>query len=82
MLTRHILARGQIVIPRTIRDMLGINVGDEMVIEVEDNRIILLKKENVVDIFSEVCAKGPRKISMDEIKKELETRCGEGPSCM
>ena len=76
MLSRHILARGQIVIPKTIRVMLGINVGDEMVIEVEDNRIILLKKENVVDIFSEVCAKGSKKISMDEIKRELETRCG------
>ncbi len=82
MLTRHILAKGQIVIPKTIRDMLGINEGDEVVIEVEKDKIILLKKESVVDIFSEVCAKGSKKISMDEIKRELETRYGEDPSCM
>lgn len=82
MLTRHILAKGQVVIPKAIRDMLGINEGDEVVIEVEKDKIILLKKESVVDIFSEVCAKRSKKISMDEIKRELETRYGEDPSCM
>lgn len=82
MLTRHILAKGQIVIPKAIRDMLGLIVGDEVVIEVEKDRIILLKKESVVDIFSEVCAKGSKKISMDEIKMELKTGYGEDLSCM
>lgn len=68
------MAKGQIVIPKTIRDLLGINVGDEMIIDIEDGKIILSKKQNVVDVFLEVCKRGSGKISMKEIKRELETR--------
>ncbi|MEE8402723.1 MAG: AbrB/MazE/SpoVT family DNA-binding domain-containing protein, partial [Candidatus Hydrothermarchaeaceae archaeon] len=68
------LAKGQIVIPKTIRDLLGINVGDEMIIDVEGDRITLSKKQNVVDVFLEVCKRSPGKLSMKEIKRELETR--------
>ncbi len=68
------MAKGQIVIPKTIRDLLGINVGDEMIIDIEDGKIILSKKQNVVDVFLEVCKRGSGKLSMKEIKRELETR--------
>lgn len=53
---------------------MGINVGDEMIIDIEDGKIILSKKQNVVDVFLEVCKRGSGKISMKEIKRELETR--------
>ncbi len=62
------------MIPKTIRDLLGINVGDEMIIDVEGDRITLSKKQNVVDVFLEVCKRSPGKLSMKEIKRELETR--------
>ncbi len=74
MISKSVLAKGQIVIPKTIRDLLGINVGDEMIIDVEDDKITLSKKQNVVDVFSEVCKRSPGKISIKEIKRELETR--------
>ncbi len=72
MISKNVLAKGQIVIPKTIRDLLGINVGDEMVIDVENDRIILSKKKDVVDVFSEVSKQSTGKISMKEIKRELE----------
>ena len=77
MISKNVLAKGQIVIPKTIRDLLGINVGDEIVIDIQNDKIILSKKQNVVNVFLEVCEKSLRRISMKEIKKELETRYEE-----
>ena len=74
MLSKNVLAKGQVVIPKTIRDLLAINVGDELVIDVEDKKIILSKKQNVLDVFLEVCERSLGKISMKEIKSELEAR--------
>ncbi|CAD6494151.1 MAG: Antidote-toxin recognition MazE, bacterial antitoxin [Candidatus Argoarchaeum ethanivorans] len=74
MISKNVLAKGQVVIPKTIRDLLAINVGDELVIDVEDEKIILSKKQNVLDVFLEICERSSGEISMKEIKKELETR--------
>ena len=77
MISKSVLAKGQIVIPKAIRELLGINVGDEIVIDVEKDKIVLSKKQNIADVFLEVCEKSIRKISMKEIKKELEVRYEE-----
>ena len=74
MLSKNVLAKGQIVIPKTIRDMLGINEGDEMEIDVEDEKIILTKRSNVTEVFSQVCQESPGRISMKDIKRQLEAR--------
>ncbi|CAD6493069.1 MAG: Antidote-toxin recognition MazE, bacterial antitoxin [Candidatus Argoarchaeum ethanivorans] len=74
MISKNVLAKGQVVIPKTIRDLLAINVGDELVIDVENEKIILSKKQNVFDVFLEICERSSSKISMKEIKRELETR--------
>jgi len=74
MISKKVLAKGQIVIPKIIRDLMGINVGDEIVIDIDDDKLILSKKQNVVDIFLEVCKGSSSKVSMKEIKKELEAR--------
>lgn len=77
MISKNVLAKGQIVIPKTIRDLLGINVGDEIIIDVENEKIVLSKKQNIVEIFLDVCKRSSGKISMKEIKSELETRYKE-----
>jgi AbrB family looped-hinge helix DNA binding protein len=77
MILKNVLAKGQIVIPKTIRDLLGINIGDELLIDVQNQKIILSKKENIKDIFLEVSNKSASKISMKKIKKELRTRYEE-----
>jgi AbrB family looped-hinge helix DNA binding protein len=74
MILKNVLAKGQIVIPKTIRDLLGINIGDQMLIDIEDGKIIITKKENVIDIFNEISNKTKKKISMKDIKKELNNR--------
>ena len=77
MISKNVLAKGQIVIPKTIRDLLGINIGDRMIVDVENGKIILSKKQNMSDAFLEVCKKSPGKISMKEIKRDLESRYEE-----
>lgn len=77
MISKNVLAKGQIVIPKTIRDLLGINVGDKLIVDVENGKIILSKKQNVLDAFLEVCKRSPGKISMKEIKRDLERRYEE-----
>ena len=45
-----------------------------MIVDVENGKIILSKKQNIVDVFLEVCKRSPGKISMKEIKRELANR--------
>jgi AbrB family looped-hinge helix DNA binding protein len=71
------LAKGQIVIPKTIRDLLGINIGDKVLVDVEDGKIILSKENNISKEFLEVCKKSPGKISMKKIKRDLRSRYKE-----
>jgi len=77
MISRNILAKGQIVIPKTIRELIGINVGDEILIDVKDEKIILSKKQNAKEIFLEVSNKKSHNMSMKKIKKELAARYEE-----
>ena len=77
MILKNVLAKGQIVIPKTIRELLGINIGDKIIVDVENGKIILSKKQNIVETFVEVSKKSPVKMSMKKIKKDLKCRYEE-----
>jgi len=77
MLTKKVLAKGQVVIPKTLRDMLGIHVGDEVIFDVKDNGLILRKKGKVSDIFREIARNGPGRITQDEVKDLMVNRLEE-----
>jgi AbrB family looped-hinge helix DNA binding protein len=77
MISRQILGKGQIVIPKTIRDMLNLDVGDEMVIEVENDKIILSKKTDPMETIREGRKRYAGKISMKEIKEEIYNQYDE-----
>jgi AbrB family looped-hinge helix DNA binding protein len=40
---------GSIVIPRSVREQLGLSVGDEFVIEVRDGEIVMRKRQSIFD---------------------------------
>ena len=77
IITRNVLGKGQVVIPKTIRDMLGIHKGDELVFDVQDERIILSKKVDVVSIFEEISELCDRPLTVKQIKRELRARYGD-----
>ncbi len=74
MITVNVLSKGQIVIPKAIRDLLGINTGDEMLLDVETDRIVLKTKYDPVEVFREVSGTSKTRVSAKSIKKDLEAR--------
>lgn len=78
MISVNVLAKGQVVIPKTIRELLGINEGDEITLDVEDGKIVLSKKQSASAVFAEVNRiagkKGVGKLSVEAMKKILESR--------
>ena len=77
MLSRNVLSKGQIVIPKDIRDMLDIHTGDEIEIDVDKDRMILTKKLSASEIFEEVSRTNNVNSSMEDIKKILKERYEE-----
>ena len=69
--------RGQIVVPKDIRDQLGLKPGSEVLFEIEDGKIIIRKKktgEEFVDEFVSIIPKEKKlkKLTAKEIKSILE----------
>ncbi len=77
MIVKDVLAKGQIVIPKTIRDLLGINIGDKLIVDVEKEKIILSKKKDIVQEFETTAKKASGSISMKKIKNEFTRRYEE-----
>lgn len=61
--------RGVIVIPKDIRERLGISEGMVLELRVEDDKIILRAR----DLWSELRQRGKRlKVDVDEAERELD----------
>jgi len=46
-----VLPKGQITLPKKIRQHLGINIGDALVIEEEKDRIVIKKGKTIYDFI-------------------------------
>jgi AbrB family looped-hinge helix DNA binding protein len=65
-----VLPKGQITLPKKIRQHLGINIGDALVIEEEKDRIVIKKGKTIHDFIGTL---PPLKISIEEmIEKATE----------
>ena len=69
----RVTQKGQVTIPRPIRLMLGVNTGDEVVFEMEKNKVVLKKKAALYRNFGKYVGflshlKGKRP---DDIVKQL-----------
>lgn len=52
----EIYEKGQVVIPKNIRDMFKLAPGSKVSFHVEDNRIILEPQYNVLEEFEKLCS--------------------------
>ncbi len=75
---RRIGPKGQIVIPKIVREALGIQPGDEIVMEVREKELLMkpeLDPEKFVDDF---CSTGKKKLARKiDLKKILEEEVEE-----
>jgi AbrB family looped-hinge helix DNA binding protein len=65
-----VLPKGQITLPKKIRQHLGINIGDALVIEEQKDRIVIKKGKTIYDFIGTLPA---HDISIEEmIEKATE----------
>ncbi len=69
-LKARISPKGQIVIPKVIRDKLGIKPGETLLIDEEDGKIVIEKCD--VEEFLEWVKNTRRKVAKDVYKHSLE----------
>jgi AbrB family looped-hinge helix DNA binding protein len=50
----RVTSKGQITIPKAVRDALGISEGDEVVFRVEQHRAVLARTPNLLDLAGAV----------------------------
>jgi len=78
IIKREIGEKGQVVIPKDIRNNLGFDVGVKITFEIEDDKVIIKKEEDaekvVEDFFN--TPKISKKISFKELKKMYEKQYG------
>ena len=61
-------SKGQVTVPKVVRDALGIEAGDEVVFRVEGNRAVLARTPDFLDLagsFKVPAAK--RNVAWDEV---------------
>ena len=75
---REIGEKGQIVIPKDIRDCLGLDVGINVIFEVKNNAIIM-KKENNEGFLKDFLnvPKLKKKLAIQDLKKTYEEQYEE-----
>jgi AbrB family looped-hinge helix DNA binding protein len=71
--------RGQITLPKAVRDALGLVKGTQLIVELDGSRIILRK--NVDDAISRLRGKYklPPGVTTDDIMRELRGRAPGDP---
>lgn len=65
----RVTSKGQITIPKTVRDALGIAEGDEVVFRVEQHRAVLARTPNLLDLTGAVHVPASRRgVTWDEVR--------------
>ena len=65
----RVTSKGQITIPKAVRDALGIAEGDEIVFRVEQHRAVLARTPNLLDLAGAVDVPAARRgAAWDEVR--------------
>jgi AbrB family looped-hinge helix DNA binding protein len=78
-LKRKIGQKGQIVIPKVVRESLGIEPGDEVIMEIKEKEILIRPGVDPIKFVDDFCSiitkKLTRKVDLEKlIEEEVEER--------
>lgn len=63
-----VTSKGQVTVPKSVRDALGIEEGDEVVFRVEGNRAVLARTPDFLDLAGSVpVPAAKRNVAWDEV---------------
>ena len=46
----RVTSKGQITIPKSVRDALGVNAGDQMIFRIDGTRAVVARTANLLDL--------------------------------
>jgi AbrB family looped-hinge helix DNA binding protein len=70
-----VTSKGQVTVPKAVRDALGIREGDEIVFRVEGNRAVLARTSAFLDMAGSIrVPAAKRNVAWDEVVRR--TRAG------
>ena len=74
-----VTSKGQVTVPKAVRDALGIHEGDEVVFRVEGNRAVLARTPDFLDLAGTISVPASkRNVAWDEIVRR--TRADRAPA--
>jgi AbrB family looped-hinge helix DNA binding protein len=70
----RVSSKGQITVPKAVRDALGISEGDEVVFRVESNRAVLARTADFLSLAGTVkVPDGKRNVAWDDVIRKTRT---------
>ncbi len=73
-----VTSKGQVTIPRAVREALGITAGDQVVFRVESHRAILARSPNLLDLAGTVPVPAAKRgVSWDEVRRVTQATRSE-----
>ena len=69
-----VTSKGQVTVPKVVRDALGIKRGDEVVFRVEGNRAVLARTPDFLELAGSVeVPAAKRNVAWDEVIRRTRT---------
>jgi AbrB family looped-hinge helix DNA binding protein len=69
-----VTSKGQVTVPKVVRDALGIKLGDQVVFRVEGNRAVMARTPHFLELAGSVeVAAAKRNVAWDEVIRRTRT---------
>ena len=71
----RVTSKGQVTVPKAVRDALGIKEGDEVVFRVEGNRAVLARTPDFLDLAGTIpVPAAKRNVAWDDVIRKTDAR--------
>ena len=74
MASSTITSKGQMTVPKSIRDRFHLAIGDRVDFVVEDERIVLVPATRTLADLAGVLPKAKRRVSLEEMERAIRER--------